>query len=94
MSLTYIPFLPDTEEGEDGDNDPLMRTPPPTDDELLALILIATWASRTGRLLPADVPPHDLTEQELIDFWVDDQLPTDHHAAARGTYSMAARRSR
>jgi hypothetical protein len=49
---------------------------PPTDDELLALILIATWASRTGRLLPVGVPPEGLTEQDLIDFWADDQQST------------------
>jgi hypothetical protein len=53
----------------------------PDDDELLALVLIATWTARTGRLLPTGVPPEKLTEQELIDFWADDQLPTHHKAA-------------
>jgi hypothetical protein len=43
------------------------------DDELLAHVLIHTWMLNTGRTWPYDVPPHDLTEQELIDFWADDQ---------------------
>jgi hypothetical protein len=72
MPSTRSPIRP-TPDVEDG-GDPAML--PPTDDELLALVLIATWASRTGRLLPIGVPPADLTQQELIAFWADDQIPT------------------
>jgi hypothetical protein len=45
---------------------------PRSDDELIAHLLIHTWILITGRMLRSDVPPQDLTEQELIDFWADD----------------------
>ncbi len=44
-----------------------------SDDALMALSLITVWATRTGRSLRA-VPVHELTAQELEDFWADDQL--------------------
>jgi hypothetical protein len=44
---------------------------PRSDDELIAYLLIRTWMLNTGRVLRSDVPPHDLTEQELVDFWAD-----------------------
>lgn len=45
---------------------------PPGDAEL-ARSLYTTWAVRTGRALRA-VPVTELTADELIDFWSDDQL--------------------
>jgi hypothetical protein len=43
------------------------------DDRTLALLLVTVWAARTGRVLrPA--PPSELTPEELVDFWADDQL--------------------
>ncbi len=42
-------------------------------DAALALALFTVWAARTGRVLRA-VPVTDLTPDELIDFWADDQL--------------------
>jgi hypothetical protein len=45
---------------------------PRSDDELVAHLLICTWALNTGRTLRSDVPPHELGEQELIDFWADE----------------------
>jgi hypothetical protein len=42
------------------------------DDELLARLLIDTWTLTTGKALRSDVPPQELTEEELIDFWCDD----------------------
>jgi hypothetical protein len=50
------------------------RRRPSSDDELLAHLLIHTWILITGRMLRSDVPPQDLTEQELIEFWADDYL--------------------
>jgi hypothetical protein len=47
---------------------------PLSTDELLGFLLISTWSLTTGRQLRCDVPPEELTEQELIDFWADDQL--------------------
>jgi hypothetical protein len=44
---------------------------PSSDDELLAHLLIHTWMLITGRMLRSDIPPQDLTEQELIEFWAD-----------------------
>jgi hypothetical protein len=46
-----------------------------SDDDLLALVLIHTWTLVTGRTLRSDVPPQELSEEELIDFWADDQGP-------------------
>lgn len=46
--------------------------PTASEDDLLAFILICTWALSTGRSFP-DVPPRDMTEQQLIDFWAEDR---------------------
>ena len=45
-----------------------------SDDELIAQLLIHTWTLTTGKILRSDVPPHELTEEELIDFWSDDRF--------------------
>jgi hypothetical protein len=42
-----------------------------SDDELIAYLLIGTWALATGRSLPRDVPIDQLSADELIDFWAD-----------------------
>ncbi len=44
------------------------------DDDLLALLLIKTWTLATGRVLRSDVPPWQLSEDELIAFWADDHI--------------------
>ena len=46
----------------------------PSDDELIARLLIHTWTLTTGKTLRGDVPPHELSDEELIDFWSDDRL--------------------
>ncbi|HEX6471678.1 MAG TPA: hypothetical protein VF069_21440 [Streptosporangiaceae bacterium] len=43
----------------------------PAEEALLALTLITTWALATGRAVRSDVPPGQLTEDELIEFWAD-----------------------
>jgi hypothetical protein len=43
-----------------------------SEDDLLAHVLISTWALITGRTLRCDVPARELSEEELIDFWADD----------------------
>lgn len=52
----------------------------PPDDAELARSLYTTWAVRTGRALRA-VPVTELTADELIEFWSDDQLeqPRNDH---------------
>ena len=45
-----------------------------SDDELIGRLLIHTWTLTTGKTLRGDVPPHELTEEELIDFWSDDHF--------------------
>ena len=42
------------------------------EDEILASLLISTWMLTTGRTLRSDVPPGQLTESELIEFWAED----------------------
>jgi hypothetical protein len=44
---------------------------PLSDDEQITQLLIQTWTLITGKVLRSDVPPQELTEQELIDFWTD-----------------------
>jgi hypothetical protein len=43
-------------------------------DDLLAAILTTYWTLATGRTLPAGVSPRSLSEEELINFWADDQM--------------------
>jgi hypothetical protein len=52
-----------------------------SDDELIARLLIHTWTLTTGKTLRGDVPPHELTEEELIDFWSDDRLKAIHRVS-------------
>ena len=52
------------------------------DDEQLARLLIRMWSLASGRTVRTDVPPHQLTEDELIVFWADDfSSPRGRHAA-------------
>jgi hypothetical protein len=46
----------------------------PHDDALLSRVLISTWVLHTGRTLRRDVPPSDLSVEELINFWADPLL--------------------
>jgi len=46
-----------------------------TDDEMLAAVYINMWALASGRTLRRDVPPGQLSEDELITFWADDMTP-------------------
>ena len=58
--------------------------PPVTtdDDDLLAGLLISMWALVSGRFLRRGVRPDQLSEEELITFWADDQTPAlGRHAA-------------
>jgi hypothetical protein len=43
------------------------------EDELLARVLITSWSLATGRTLRPGTP-QSLTEEELINFWADDQI--------------------
>jgi hypothetical protein len=44
-----------------------------SDDELIVRLLVRTWMLATGKELREDVPPQELSPEELIDFWSDDQ---------------------
>lgn len=46
-----------------------------SDDDLVGLLLILTWTLITGRTLRSDVPPAELSAEELIEFWAEDQDP-------------------
>lgn len=51
------------------------------DDRLLAAVLIRMWSLASGRSLRTDVPPCQLSSEELIAFWADDMsMPTGRHA--------------
>ncbi|MGH3279816.1 MAG: hypothetical protein ACRDNW_11865 [Trebonia sp.] len=53
------------------------------DDELLAAVLIRMWTLASGRTLRRDVPPDQLSTEELIAFWADDMTPpAGRHARA------------
>jgi hypothetical protein len=56
------------------------------EDDLLAFLLIHTWTLTTGRVLRSDVPPAQLSEEELIDFWADDHIP---HATGNGVRAVS-----
>ena len=52
------------------------------DDVLLAALYVRMWALASGRPLPRNVPPSELSEEELISFWADDfGQPGGRHAA-------------
>jgi len=52
------------------------------DDDQLAALLVRMWSLASGRTLRSDVPPDQLTEEELICFWADDfTQPHGRHAA-------------
>jgi hypothetical protein len=56
------------------------------DDKLLADVLIRMWALASGRSLRTDVPPCQLSSEELIAFWADDMsMPTGRHARHGGS---------
>jgi hypothetical protein len=52
------------------------------DDGQLAALLVRMWSLASGRTVRTDVPPDQLTEEELISFWADDfTRPRGRHAA-------------
>jgi hypothetical protein len=70
------------------------NAPADADDELLALLLITSWALATGRTMPAGISPQLLSAEELISFWADDHIPAAAPRRARGgTVSRPAGRS-
>jgi hypothetical protein len=48
---------------------------PTADDRHLAAMYICLWSLASGRRLRDDVPPEQLSEDELIAFWADDLGP-------------------
>ena len=57
------------------------------DDDLLAALLFRIQALESGRSLPPDVRPEQLSEEELIGFWADELNPAVGHHVARITVS-------
>lgn len=52
-------------------------------DDVLAAVLIRMWTLASGRTLRRDVPPSQLSAEELIAFWADDMTPrAGRHARA------------
>jgi hypothetical protein len=72
-------------------------TPPPRSlthnhdpgDDVLAAVLIRMWALASGRTLRRDVPPDQLSAEELIAFWADDMSQQAGRHARRGGSSRA-----
>jgi hypothetical protein len=58
-----------------GAQPPAGACPAHSDDDLLAALLIRMWTLASGRSLPRDVPPDQLSAEELISFWADDMSP-------------------
>lgn len=57
-------------------------------DDFLAALYVRMWVLATGRALPRDVPPDQLSTDELISFWGDDLYPAPgRHAAPAGARS-------
>jgi hypothetical protein len=50
-----------------------------SDDELVLRLLIAARTLMTGRIIRCDVPPQELSEEELIEFWADDLFDPDSY---------------
>jgi hypothetical protein len=48
---------------------------PTADDSYLAAMYIRMWSLASGRRLRDDVPPEQLSKEELIAFWADDLGP-------------------
>jgi len=65
---------------------PGARPEDPTDD-ILAAVLIRMWALASGRTLRSDVPPDQLSREELIAFWADDMTPHSGRHARPDTAS-------
>jgi hypothetical protein len=64
-------------------------------DEVLAAVLIRMWALASGRTLRRDVPPDQLSPEELIAFWADDMTPrAGRHAKAVTTLRRSRREAR
>jgi hypothetical protein len=56
--------------------------PDTAEDDLLAATLIRMWELASGRKLPRNVPPEQLSKEELIAFWADDlSRAVGRHAA-------------
>ena len=45
-----------------------------SEDDFMAVLLIVAWTLSTGRVLRSDIPPWQLSEEELIAFWADDRM--------------------
>lgn len=53
------------------------------DDVQLARLLVRMWSLASGRTVRMDVPPDQLTEDELMHFWADDfSVSGGRHAAS------------
>jgi hypothetical protein len=53
------------------------------DDSHLAAMYIRMWSLASGRRLRNDIPPDQLSEDELITFWADDFAPRSGRHAFR-----------
>jgi len=62
-------------------------------DEILAAVLIRMWALASGRTLRSDVPPDQLSAEELIAFWADDMTPQAGRHARPDNPSRGKRRT-
>lgn len=62
------------------------------DDDVLAAMYVRMWSLASGRRLPSDTEPGQLSVEELIAFWADDLSPTPGRHAARDASTAGAAR--
>ncbi len=60
------------------------NAPADADDELLALLLITSWALATGRTMPAGIPPQLLSAEDPPSPWRHGEPPGRQVALASG----------
>ncbi len=70
---------------------PSVSRPDDPGDKVLAAVLIRMWALASGRSLRRDVPPDQLSTEELIAFWADDMTPVAGRHARTGRADGARR---
>jgi hypothetical protein len=53
------------------------------EEELLARAMVVIRAVTTGHVIREHVPPHELTTEELIQFWADDSMAPGRQGGGR-----------
>lgn len=69
----------------------LSRVPAPdANDRQLARVLMSMWSLASGRRPRLDIPPDQLSEEELVAFWADDFSRSSGRHARPGSLPVEA----